>query len=200
MQPLKMSFPKPVLEPDSKRSKGFIWVISAILFLVIASLSRIRIHVNLGFDPHLFALGSAGFNSIVLLLLIAALIAVRSGRYHVHKKLMSTALIFSVLFLLCYVAHHLLTGDTRFGDLDHDGVLSEAEKLAAGNERYLYYAILLTHIPLASIMLPFILFTTYRGLSGQYKSHKKLAHITWPIWVYVSFTGILIYIMVHPYY
>lgn len=175
-------------------------MISVIIFLVIASLSRIRLHVNLGFNPHLLAIGSATFNAIVLVLLIIAIIAVKSGRYHLHKRLMLTALMFSVLFLLCYVAHHLLTGDTRFGDLDHNGVLSAAEKLAAGNERYVYYAILITHIPLAAIMLPFVLFTTYRGLSGQYAAHKKLAHITWPIWVYVSLTGILIYVMIHPYY
>lgn len=113
---------------------------------------------------------------------------------------MSLAILLSVLFLLSYIAHHLLAGDTRYGDLDHDGILSDAELAAAGSMRTVYMAILLTHIPLAGIILPFILFTAYRALTGEYAAHKKLAKITWPVWFYVAVTGVLVYIMIRPYY
>ena len=113
---------------------------------------------------------------------------------------MITAILFSVLFLLSYIAHHLLAGDTKFGDIDHNGVLSDGEVSAAGNVRYLYYALLLTHIPLAAIILPMILFTAYRALTGEYANHMKLARITWPGWFYVAVSGVIVYWMIAPYY
>jgi putative membrane protein len=106
----------------------------------------------------------------------------------------------SVLFLASYIAHHLLAGETRFGDIDHNGIVTEQEKSLAGSARILYYVLLGTHIPLAGIILPFILFTAYRGLTGEYFKHKKLARITWPIWFYVAVTGVAVYWMISPYY
>jgi putative membrane protein len=105
-----------------------------------------------------------------------------------------------VLFLLSYIAHHLLAGDTRYGDLNHDGILSDEEKLSAGSMRMVYYFLLITHIPLAGIILPFILFTAYRALIGEYSKHRKLTRFTWPVWFYVAVTGVLVYWMIHPYY
>lgn len=113
---------------------------------------------------------------------------------------MLAAIILSVFFLLSYIAHHLLAGETKFGDLDHNGLLSEEEKSMAGSMRIVYYIILFTHIPLAGIILPFILFTAYRALIGEYDRHKKLARITWPIWFYVAVTGVIVYLMINPYY
>jgi putative membrane protein len=137
---------------------------------------------------------------MVLLLLGAGLVTALRKNYRLHKKIMLTAIILSVLFLLSYIAHHLLAGETKFGDINHDGILSDQEKLHAGSMRIVYYFILFTHIPLAAIMLPFILFTAYRALTGEYESHKKLVRITWPVWFYVAFTGIMVYLMISPYY
>ena len=113
---------------------------------------------------------------------------------------MLTAISLSVLFLLSYIAHHLLAGDTRYGDINHDGIVSLDEKTLAGNLRMVYYFILITHIPLAAIILPFILFTAYRALTGEYDKHKKLVRITWPVWFYVAITGVIVYLMISPYY
>lgn len=193
-------YPKPMLKKDDRKAKSVIWVVSVIIFLVIASLSRIRIDADPRFDPHLFALVNALVNTCVAFLLCAGLIAVRNGKFRLHKKLMMTAIVFSIIFLLSYIAHHLLTGDTRYGDLNHDGILSPDEKAAAGGVRYLYYILLLTHIPLAAVILPFILFTAYRSLSGNFTAHVKLARITWPVWLYVAISGVVIFLMIRKYY
>ena len=113
---------------------------------------------------------------------------------------MLAAIILSVLFLISYICHHLLAGETRYGDINHDGIISEEEKLQAGGLRMLYYIILATHIPLAAIILPFILFTAYRALIGEYDQHKKMTRVTWPVWFYVASTGVLVYLMISPYY
>jgi Predicted membrane protein len=113
---------------------------------------------------------------------------------------MMGALVLSVLFLVSYIAHHLLAGDTRYGDANLDGTVDAAELAAVGSMRYVYLIILLTHIFLAAIILPFILFTAYRGLTAEFPAHKKLAKITWPLWLYVAITGPVVYIMISPYY
>jgi putative membrane protein len=113
---------------------------------------------------------------------------------------MFTAMFLSVLFLISYICHHLFAGETRFGDVNHDGILTAEEKAAVGSSRYIYYSILGTHIPLAGIILPFILFTAYRSMIGEYARHKKLARITFPIWLYVAITGVIVYWMINPYY
>jgi putative membrane protein len=132
--------------------------------------------------------------------LLLALIAVKSGNYILHKRIMVAALILSVVFLVSYIAHHLLAGEAIYGDANHDGILSDAEKLAVSGTRAFYLVILLSHIFLAAIILPFILFTAYRALIAEYPIHKKLARITWPLWFYVAITGPLVYWMIHPYY
>jgi putative membrane protein len=132
--------------------------------------------------------------------LVAALVAVKKKNYELHKKFMITALVLSILFLLSYIAHHLLAGEAKYGDSNHDGLVDEAEKLAAGAMRMVYLVILITHIILAAIILPFILFTAYRGLTSEFPAHKKLARITWPLWFYVAVTGPVVYFMISPYY
>ena len=197
---LPAKFPDPVLHKNERNARILIWSASVIVFLGIAGLSGIHLDHQLSFDPHLFAAFNAIANSLVAILLIAGLISVKRKNYRLHKKIMLTAIVISVLFLISYVCHHLLSGESKFGDLNHDGILSAEEKAQAGSLRYLYYFILLTHIPLAGIFLPFILFTAYRALSGDYQKHKKMARITWPIWLYVAITGVAIYLLISPYY
>ena len=194
------NFPKPVLEKNDRNAKLLIWSVSIVVFIGIAFLSGSKWDVKINFDPHIFATFNAIVNSCVAVLLIAALIAVKSKNYLLHKRIMITAIILSALFLLSYICHHLLSGETKFGDLNHDGIVSFDEKNLAGSIRYVYYFILITHIPLAGIILPFILFTAYRALSGDYLKHKKLARITWPIWLYVAISGVAVYLLISPYY
>jgi putative membrane protein len=190
----------PVLKKDDKKASRLIIAFSVIVFSAVVLLSKVKLDVNLGFDVHFFALINAMINSWVAVLLILALLAVKKKKYETHKKIMLTAMLLSILFLLSYICHHLLAGDTRFGDINHDGIVSDAEKTAAGSIRIIYYIILGTHIPLAGIILPFILFTAYRALIGEYPAHKKLARITWPVWFYVAVTGVIVYVLISPYY
>jgi putative membrane protein len=176
---------EPLLTKNDKKARTLIIVVSAVIFVAIVLLSRVQVPAP-GFDVHIFAKINAIINSIVSLTLIAALVAVKSKNYRLHRKLMLTAMVLSVLFLISYVCHHLLAGDTKFG--------------GEGAIRYVYFFILITHILLAAIILPFILFTTYRGLIAEWPQHRKLAKITWPIWLYVSVTGVLVYLLISPYY
>ena len=190
----------PVLKKNDRRASWLIIVFSVIVFAAVVLLSKVKLELNLGFDVHLFAMVNALINSGVTVLLVLALLAVKKKNYEAHRNLMLTAIVLSILFLVSYIAHHLLAGDTRFGDLNHDGIVNEAEKAAAGSKRIIYYIILGTHIPLAGIILPFILFTAYRALTGEYAAHIKLAQITWPVWLYVAITGVVVYLMISPYY
>jgi len=190
----------PVLKKNDRKASVLIIIFSIIVFAAVVLLSRVKLELDLGFDVHLFALVNALINSCVAVLLVLALVAVKKRKYETHKKLMLTAMLLSILFLLSYISHHLLAGDTRFGDINHDGIITEAEKAGAGSLRIIYYIILGTHIPLAGIILPFILFTAYRALIGEYPEHKKLARITWPVWFYVAITGVTVYLMISPYY
>ena len=110
------------------------------------------------------------------------------------------ALVLSILFLVSYIAHHLLAGEAKFGDADRDGIVTDAEKAAVGGVRTIYFIILITHIILAAVILPFILFTAYRALTAEFPLHKKLAKITWPLWFYVAITGPIVYWMIKPFY
>jgi putative membrane protein len=190
----------PVLAKNDRKAHWLILVFSFVVFVAVSALSRIKLDVDLGFNVHFFAQLNAILNSIVSLLLLAGLAVVRQGKYELHKKIMITALILSVIFLVSYICHHLFAGETRFGDLNHDGQMSEQEIALAGGKRTLYFIILSTHIPLAGLVLPFILYTAYRALIGEWAQHKKLARYTWPVWLYVSVTGVLVYLMISPYY
>ena len=191
---------QPTIEKNDKKAKLFIYTVSFVVFAAVVFLSKYKLKVDLGFDVHAFAKINAVINSLVAVLLLAGLFAVKQKNYELHKKIMLSAILLSVLFLLSYIAHHLLAGDTKYGDLNHDGILSIDEKMLAGNLRMIYYFILLTHIPLAAIILPFILFTAYRALTGEYDKHKKLVRITWPVWFYVAVSGVIVYLMINPYY
>lgn len=177
---------KPVLQKNDKQARLLIITISFTVFAAIVLLSKVKWEVDLGFDVHIFALINAVINSMVSLLLIAGFIAVKNKNFVAHKKIMLAAIMLSVAFLISYIAHHLLSGDTKFGGV--------------GNIRYFYFFILITHIFLAAIILPFILFTAYRALTGEYAKHKKIARFAFPLWLYVSITGVIVYLMISPYY
>ena len=191
---------QPSLVKNDSKAKIVIWVVSIVVFGAVAFLAKFKLNIDLGFNVHVFAAFNAVINSVVAILLIAGLVTVKQKKYALHKKIMLSAIILSVLFLVSYICHHLLAGDTRFGDINHDGILSDQEKSAVGSLRIIYYVILITHIPLAAIILPFILFTAYRALIGEYEKHKKLTRITWPVWFYVAVTGLVVYLMISPYY
>lgn len=189
-----------VIEKNDKKAYWLIGIFSVVVFVAVSVLTKLKLNMDLGFDVHLFALFNAITNASIAVLLVAALVVVKNGNYQMHKQLMMAALILSVLFLVSYIAHHLFAGEARFGDSNHDGLVSEEEKLAVGSLRYVYYLILITHIFLAGIILPFILFTAYRALTAEFATHKKLAKITWPLWLYVAVTGPIVYWMIKPYY
>lgn len=176
----------PVFKKNDKTARILILSLSIVVFLAIAVLSRVKIDIDPGFDIHVFALVNAIINSTVSITLVAAFVAVRRKQYIIHRNLMFVAILLSALFLVSYIAHHLLAGETKFGG---DGAI-----------RYVYYFVLLTHILLAAVILPFILFTAYRALTGDFEKHKKLSRYTFPLWLYVSVSGVLVYLLISPYY
>jgi putative membrane protein len=191
---------KASIEKNDKKAFWIIGIFSVVVFAIIVALGKIKLNIDLGFNVHVFATANAFINSTIAFLLVAALVAVKQKKYQLHKQIMTTALLLSILFLVSYIAHHLFAGEAKFGDTDHNGIVSEAEKLAVGSMRMVYYLILITHIFLAAIILPFILFTAYRALTAEFPLHKKLARITWPLWFYVAVTGPIVYYMISPYY
>ncbi len=175
------------LKRNDKQAKIIIWTLSVAVFALVAITSKYKLELDLGFNIHLFALVNAVINSTVTVLLVLGLITAKNKKFELHKKIMLFAIVLSSLFLLSYVGHHLLAGETKYGGA-HDA------------RYYAYLFILATHIPLATIILPFALFTAYRALSGDYEKHRKLAKLTWPLWLYVSITGVLVYYFISPYY
>lgn len=188
------------LRKNDSKAKQLIWVFSFVVFAAVVLLSNYKLNAQLSFDVHIFAGVNAFINTTISLILIAALIAVKNKQYVTHKRLMIVALVLSITFLIFYIAHHLLAGEAKFGDVNHDGIVSAEELVNVGGWRVVYLIILFSHIFLAAIILPFILFTAYRGLTAEYISHKKIARYTWPLWLYVSVTGPVIYWMICPYY
>ncbi|MFM1771125.1 MAG: hypothetical protein RLZZ71_267 [Bacteroidota bacterium] len=178
---------KAELKKNDKLAKTLIYIVSAVVFLVVVSLRYLKFtNVDLGFDVHLLAKANAIINGTVSILLVAALVAVKKKNFELHKKLMKGAIYLSVVFLVTYIGHHMFAGETEF---------------PKGNSmRGFYLVILSTHIVLAAVILPFILFTAYRALIAEFSAHKKLAKYTWPIWFYVAVTGVVVYYMISPYY
>jgi putative membrane protein len=192
--------PQPALHKNDKLAARLIILFSCVVFAAVSFLTRTKFNFSPGFDVHVFAFFNAIINTVIAVLLLLALIAVKSKKYVLHKRIMLTALVLSVVFLISYIAHHLLAGEAVYGDANHDGILSDPEKLAVSDTRTFYLIILLSHIFLAAVILPFILFTAYRALIAEYPRHKKLARITWPLWFYVAVSGPVVYWMIHPYY
>ena len=174
------------IQKNDKKASLLIILFSVIVFVAVVFLSRVKLDVELPFNVHLFAKVNAVINSLVSILLVVGLLAVKNSKYKLHRNVMMTAMVLSLLFLVSYICHHLFSESTSFGG---QGVLKS-----------LYYFILITHIILAAVILPFILYTSYRALVAEWPAHRKLAKITWPIWFYVSVTGVIVYLMISPYY
>lgn len=190
----------PAITKNDRLATILIGIVSTIVFLAVVVLGKVELQVDLGFNVHWFATANAIINSLVAILLVAALVMVKQRQFVLHRNLMMAAMVLSVLFLVSYIIHHLLSGSTMFGDVDHNHLLDEAEKATIGGMRWVYLVLLLTHIVLAAIVLPIILFTAYRGLTAEFAAHRKLARWSWPIWFYVSVTGPIVYVMISRYY
>lgn len=177
---------EPVLKKNDKAVRILIIGFSIIVFGVVAALGNFHFNIQTNFNVHIFALLNAIINSCVAILLLLALFAVKKKKYLLHKKFMLAAIVLSVLFLVSYILHHVLAGETKFG--------------GTGAIKIFYLILLATHILLAGLSLPFILFTAYRALTAEFLKHKKLARIIFPVWLYVAVTGVVVYLMISPYY
>ena len=171
-----------------KNYKKLIIAVSILIPIVVAILFTVKLKdfgVNvepLSFLPPIYA----SINGITAILLIAAVMAIKSGNRKRHEQLMTAAIACSVVFLVMYVAYHMTSDSTKFGG---DGWI-----------KGIYFFILISHILLSIIVIPLVLFTYVRALSEQFDRHKKLAKITFPIWLYVAVTGVVVYLMIAPYY
>lgn len=143
---------------------------------------------------------NALLNGSCSVLLIFSLLAIKRRNIELHKKLNLTAFVLSSLFLISYVTAHYFIPDTKYGDVDHDGMMSAAESSAVSGIKPIYLVILLTHIFLAIVVLPMVLLSFYYGLTDQREKHRKLTRFSYPIWLYVTVTGVVVYLMISPYY
>lgn len=177
-----------MMTAEEKKYKKWIVTLSIVIPLAVAALFGINLK-ELGYDvepltflPPIYAT----INGITAVLLFIAVAAVKRGNRKLHENLIKVCMGCSVAFLLMYVAYHMTSESTPYGG---EGVI-----------RYVYFFILFTHIVLSVIIIPFVLFTFVRGIAGAYERHKKLARITYPMWLYVAVTGVIVYVMISPYY
>lgn len=173
---------------QEKNYKKLITILSIIIPVAVAALFGINLQ-QLGFDvtplsflPPIYA----SVNGLTAILLISAVFAIKKGNRKLHEKLNTFAIFCSVLFLVMYVAYHMTSNSTSFGG---DGII-----------KYVYYFILITHIILSIVVIPFVLTTFMRAKLTDFPAHKKIAKITFPLWLYVAITGVVVYLMISPYY
>ena len=169
---------------SSKKYNKWIVILSIAIPVLVAILFRVKIPnaTPLTFLPPIYAT----INAITALLLVIAFIAIKNGNRKRHELFMKTAIGCSIAFLGMYVAYHMTSDSTSFGG---EGII-----------KYIYYFILLTHIVLSIIIIPFVLITYVRAITNDIKRHKKIAKITFPLWLYVAITGVIVYLMISPYY
>ncbi len=171
-----------------KKYNTWIVILSIAIPLVVALLFGVNLR-KLGYDvkplsflPPIYAT----INGITAVILVWAVISIKNGKRKLHENLMKTAIALSVAFLAMYVAYHMTSIETKFGGV---GII-----------RPIYFFILITHISLSIIIIPLVLVTYVRALSQRFDQHKKIAKITFPIWLYVAVTGVIVYLMISPYY
>lgn len=171
-----------------KKFSKFIVAVSILIPVVVGILFSVKLK-NFGIDvkplsflPPIYAT----INGITAVVLVAAVLAIKNGKRILHERLMTTAIALSVTFLVMYVAYHMTSESTKFGG---DGAL-----------RLVYFFILITHILLSVAVIPLVLITYVRALADRFDRHKKIAKITFPIWLYVAVTGVVVYLMISPYY
>ena len=176
------------------------WIVTAVVLILVGLMRRVKLPLPEGWDFSFLPPFHASVNALTALVLIAALYFIKQKNIEAHKKAIYVAMGLSVLFLLSYVAYHFTTPETIFGDANGDGTVDPEELLAIGSNRTFYLILLITHIVLAGLILPFILFTFIRAYTGQIERHRKMAKWVWPIWFYVAITGPICYYMLMPYY
>jgi len=169
---------------SAKKYNKWIVILSIIIPVIIAVLFTVKIPnaEPLTFLPPIYA----GMNAVTALILIAAVVAIKKKDKKVHEYFMKSAILFSVLFLLLYIAYHMTSDATSYGG---DGTI-----------KYIYYFILITHILLSIVVIPFVLITYVRAITNDFERHKKIARYTFPLWLYVAVSGVVVYIMISPYY
>jgi|TARA_B110000459_G_scaffold76003_1_gene85482 putative membrane protein len=176
------------MEVETKQPKNkynlWIWIISIVVPVAVAILFTVRIPgvERMGFLPPIYAT----INALTAVILIISVIQIKKGNRKNHEFLMKTAILLSLLFLLLYIAYHMTSDSTKYGG---DGIV-----------KYLYYFILITHIMLSITVIPFVLITYVRAITGKFEKHKAIARITFPLWLYVAITGVIVYVMISPYY
>ena len=177
-----------------------IWIVSAVVLLVVIILKVIPPPQYKPSFIYLLPHVIGGINATCAVLLVISLIFIKRKNIQAHKVTNVITFILSALFLVFYILFHLYEKDTKYGDLDHNGVLSAAELSAVGITRMIYFVILITHIILAVVVLPLILISFLRGFSMQIERHRKIVRWAYPIWLYVAVTGVIVYLMISPYY
>lgn len=162
----------------------FITIVSIVVPVVVALLFTVKIPgiERLGFLPPIYAT----INGITAVLLIAAVLAIKNGNSKLHQRLMTTCIALSLVFLILYIIYHMTAESTPYGG---EGVL-----------KYVYFFILITHIVLSIVVIPLVLKTYAKGYLGNFEMHRKFAKFTFPIWLYVAVTGVVVYLMISPYY
>ncbi len=180
--------------------KSFVIGTSIVVPLVVAVLIFTPQKLSLGEWVQLLPTLNAVLNSSTAMLLLLALVMVKRGNITLHRTFMTTGLILGALFLVSYVIYHASSPSVKFGDLNGDGLLSAEELAAVGSQRGIYVFVLLSHILLSIVVLPLVLFAFYFAWSNKIDRHKKLVKWTFPIWFYVSITGVVVYLMINPYY
>ena len=191
------------LEIKEGRDKFYLRLIatlSIVVFLLVVVLSQLpKAETIPSFVKYLPVL-NAFLNGTCAIILLVSFYFIRRKKIWIHKRLNITAVILSTIFLVSYVLFHSYGVETRFGDLDHNGVVDEVEKALAGNMRLIYFGVLISHIILAAIVLPLVLLSLYRGLTNQVQLHKKIVRWSFPVWLYVTISGVIVYLMISPYY
>jgi len=189
-------------ERKIKRAKTLIRIASILIPVVVALLFGIKLQdfgiavEPLRFLPPIYAT----INGITAILLIVALIAIKQKKIQMHQNIIKTCMILSLLFLCCYVAYHMTSDSTIYGDINGDGVRDIHEKIAVEKSLFIYGVILLSHILLSVVIIPLVLLSYLFAWQGDYKRHKKWTRFAWPIWFYVASSGVVVYWMISPYY
>lgn len=175
------------MNPDialEKRLNRWAYVVSAVVLLLIGLMRRVKI--DLGIDFSFLPPFHASLNALCAVILVVALWHIKNGRREQHRRAIYAAMVCSALFLVSYVLYHFTTPETRFG--------------GEGAIKTVYFFLLITHVILAAVILPFVLLTFTRAYTGQYERHKKMARWVFPLWLYVAITGPICYLMLKPYY
>ena len=185
---------------DNKRYLRTIYGISILIPVAVAFLIFFPAKFGAGDWVKILPAVHAAINSLTVITLIAALISVKRKNIKAHRAFMFISLFLGLLFLISYILYHSNVDSVKFGDINHDGELDEKELLNVGTSRLVYLVVLASHILLSILVVPFVLFAFYYALTDQIDRHRRIVKYTFPVWLYVSVTGVVVYFMIQPYY